>query len=451
MSAISDPVFKEKILALIIKDRTFLKICAPLLSKKDFEINNSSSRIERVQADLAKLSLSFYEQYNDPIGTLIRNEIDSYSHKHRLPDSWKSEARHIVKDILKKKIKAPNYIIDKIIEFKKEQARKNGITKLIDLQEAGDLDDNTWQEVMQEGLLSDFSDKYKPEDYFKNAKKRAKRRKYRRQDRFPLSFIDPLDRRVPRLIARGHLGLILAPYKRGKSLMLLHLAVALVLQNWNVLYFTLEDPREDTEDRFDAALSFIPINELNKAPKRFIRKFEKFKRHVRTRLKIVDGTGGGISVDKIISIYQQERNNGFLADAVIIDYDEEIEPKKKHQDRRMDFDEIYRDLRQRLASDNDLLVWLAAQSKRGTSANKIISGDDASEDISKIKKASCCVSMGQGDWGEDSIYLHIAAHKHGRQHIGCNIMPDLERMRIFDADKTRKAIEEHPEMKRRKD
>lgn len=445
----SDPVFKEKLLALIIKDRQFLKMCSPLLTSKDFDLNGASSKRDRIEADIAKLGLSFYEKYNDPLGSLAKIEIQSYGKKHRLPDSWISEAKSIVKEILHKKIKAPDYITEKLVEFKKEQARKNGITKLIDLQEAGDLNDITWQEVMSEGLLNDFSGKFKPIDYFKHSKSRIERRKYKREDRFPLSFIEPLDRRVPRLIARGHLGLVLAPYKRGKSLFLLHLASALVLQNWNVLYLTLEDPREDTEDRFDAALSFIPISDLNKYPKKFVKRFEKFKRHIRTRLKIVDGTGGGVTVDKILSIYKQERNDGFLIDAVIIDYDEELEPRKKHQDRRMDFDEIYRDLRQKLAGDNDLLVWLAAQSKRGTSANKIISGDDAAEDISKIKKASCVLSLGQGDWSDDSIYINVAAHKHGKQHIGCNIVPDLERMRIYDIDKTRKAIENHPELKRR--
>lgn len=449
MSVISDPVLKEKILALIIKDRAFLKVCSPLLSKKDFDLNGSSSKRERVEADLAKIGLSFYEQYNDPLGALAKVEIDSYSHKHRLPDSWRSEARSIIKDILKKKIKAPDYVIDKVVEFKKEQARKNAITKLIDLQEAGDLNDISWQEVMNDGLLNDFNGSLAPQDYVTGLKKRIKRRKYKKEDRFPLSFIEPLDRRV-RLIARRHFGLVLAPYKRGKSLMLQHLTKALLLQNYNVLYFSLEDPAEDTEDRFDAQFSYVPIKELNKYPKRLVKKYNKFIRHLRTRLKIVDGTGGGVTIDKIVSIYNQERNEGFIADAVVIDYDEEIDPGKSFKDKQSQFDYVYRQARIKIAKNLDVFLWMAAQSKRGTTPNKIITGDDAAEDISKIKKASCVVSMGQGDWGDDSVYLHIAAHKHDRQHIGCNIVSDLERMLIYDVDRTRQAMAEHPEMKRRK-
>jgi hypothetical protein len=449
MSTLSDPILREKLLPLIIKDRIFLKICSPLLTTKDFDLNGSSTKQERIEADLAKLGLKFYEQHNDPIGSLIKIEIDYYTRKNKLPDSWKSEAKSIAKDILKKKIKAPDYIIEKVVDFKKEQARKNSITKLIDLQDAGDLNDTSWQEVMNEGLLSDFSGKFAPEDYIEGLKKRNKRRKYKREDRFPLSFIEPLDRRV-RLIARGHFGLVLAPYKRGKSMMLQHLTKALLLQNYNVLYFTLEDPREDTEDRFDAQFSYVPIKDLNKYPKKVIKRYNRYIRHLRTRLKIVDGTGGGISVDKIISIYKQERNEGFVADAVMIDYDEELEPDKIYKDKQQHFDALYRNARRKIAKDLDVFLWMAAQSKRGTSANKIVTGDDAAEDIGKIKKASCCISMGQGDWGEDSVYLHIAAHKHDRQHVGCNIMSDLDRMLIYDVDKTRKAIAEHPELHRRK-
>jgi len=446
-SYLTEPVFKDKIISLLLKDRSFLRDCAPILTAKDFAVNGSSSKTDRVKAAVAQLSLEFYERFNEPLGSLAKTEILSYAKKNKLPDSWRTEAVDVTKELLKRKIKAPQYLTEKIVEFKKAQAKKAAITKLIDLQESGDLDDEQWRDVCADALLPALHDSLKPVDYIKKLESRIARRKVKKDNRFPILFIEDWDRRV-RTIARGHLGLVLAPYKRGKSLLLQHISQALMLQAYNVLYFTLEDPLEDVEDRFDASIGFVSIKRLNELPKTLRERFKRFTRVLRARLKIIDGTSGGVSVQRIESIIEQERNNGFVADAVIIDYDEEIEPKVKHKDRRFEFDQIYRDLR-RLAAKKQIILWTAAQSKRGTMDQKIVTGDDAAEDISKIKKAGCAISIGKGEWGPDSLYLHVAAHKFDKQHVGVNIVSNLEKMRIYDPVKTMEAKAAHPVMKRR--
>jgi len=446
-SYISEPVFKDKIITLLLKDRAFLRDCSPILTAKDFSVNGGSSKVDRVKATLAELSLEFYEKFNEPLGSLAKTEIKSYAKKNKLPESWRTEAVEIASTFLHKNIKAPQYITEKIVEFKKEQAKKQAITKLIDLQENGDLDDTQWQEICADALLPALHDKLRPVDYFKKLESRISRRKIKKDSRFPVFYIEPLDRRV-RGIARGHIGLVLAPYKRGKSLLLLHIAQALMLQRYNVLYFTLEDPIEDVEDRLDAGIGYISIKKLNEMPKTLRERFQRFKRTLRSRLKIIDGTGGGVSVQRIESIIDQERNNGFQADAVIVDYDEEIEPKVRNKDRRFEFDQIYRDMR-RAAAKRQVVWWTAAQSKRGTMDQKIVSGDDIAEDLSKIKKAGMALSIGKGDWGDESLYLHVAAHKFDKQHIGCNIISNLDKMRIYDPRLTAQAEATHPVMKRR--
>ena len=66
------------------------------------------------------------------------------------------------------------------------------------------------------------------------------------------------------------------------------------------------------------------------------------------------------------------------------------------------------------------------------------------------KKSSIVLSLGKGDFGDDGIYIHVAAHKHDRQGIGVNIVSDLDRMRIYDAQKTALAKRENPVMQKRK-
>ena len=74
---------------------------------------------------------------------------------------------------------------------------------------------------------------------------------------------------------------------------------------------------------------------------------------------------------------------------------------------------------------------------------KILSGDKVAEDIGKMRKVTCGLSLGKGEWTEDSIYLWVAASKVDRMDVGCEIVSDMRRMLIFDREATRKAMKEH--------
>jgi replicative DNA helicase len=312
------------------------------------------------------------------------------------------------------------------------------VQELVDALSAGDLTDEKWEEVHRR-VTTTVAGETRATDYLSEMENRISRRHLQEQSsRIPLLFIEPFDSLV-KGIGPCQLGLALAPMKRGKSLFLLWLAVAYMLQKLNVLFITLEDPQADMEDRLDAIISGIRLKHLNEKPKLFRERFAKFTRLLRARMRIVDGTQGGVTVQRIEQILLQERNHGFYADAVIVDYDDEIAPTKKKQERRFELADIYRDLRQ-LASRQKQIVWTAAQTQRGTEGLKILSGDKIAEDISKIRKVTMAIGLGQGDWGPESIYLWVTAHKFDKQHVGCNIMADRERMLIYDAEKTRKAI-----------
>src|SRR5205823_10523395 len=107
--------------------------------------------------------------------------------------------------------------------------------------------------------------------------------------RYPLIMIDPVDTSI-RVISRGQVGLLMGPYKAGKSMGFVHLAVAYMMQGLNVIYFTLEDTKEDVEDRLDASLSALPLTRLNEFPNRLRKSFYRFRELLRGRIKIIDMT-----------------------------------------------------------------------------------------------------------------------------------------------------------------
>jgi hypothetical protein len=440
MSYLKDPDFQEMLLGMIVKDRLFLRHHAHLLSDEDFKPidGDVASRDRWVVATKA---LEYWSKYKEPVGALLTAELKTHIKDARLGEKRSLNLLEMGRRIVKRKLNGVQAITEKVREFKEQALLSSSIDEMVSLHGAGDLTHEKFLELARKVVEVDDSKKTEINDYFECLEYRIERRRLTGGDeRYPVLFIDPLDM-ITRGIAKGHLGCIVAPYKRGKSLMLIWIAIAYVIQKMNVLYITLEDPKTDVEDRFDAAVANLPIKNLVDKPKTLRSRFAKFKRIVRGRLRIVDGCDMGLTVDDIDAIWQEEREKGFTADAVIVDYDDEIKAKKKGQDRRFEFAEIYRDMR-RLAAKRHLLFWTAAQTQRKTEDLKIVGGDQLAEDISKARKVACMISIGKGDWGPDSLYLHIAAHKFDRQHIGCTIYSCKENMLIYDRAKTLAKVKE---------
>lgn len=436
-----DERFTDLLVSLLCKDRVFLAQAGHLLTPQDFKPRGNGQEHGRERWILSQLALEHFEKYREPIGNHLTSEVISYAKTQRMGAKQQEQLSDFAEETLEQKVTAVERLTEKVLQYKRERIKATCVQELIQLQSEGQLTNERWWELCQKGMDTLSVDIFKTKDYLEDLDARIERRKNSRDVRFPLLLIDPLDVQV-RGIARGHLGLIMAPWKRGKSLALIWLAMAYALQRLNVLYITLEDPLEDVEDRFDAAATQLPLKKLATMPRRVRQRFRLFKRMMRTKIHIHDGCEQQMTVPMIEALYEKKRNEGFTADAIFVDYDDEIKATKKQEERRMEFSDIYRQMRQ-LAARKQAILWTAAQTRRQTEHLKVLSGDTLAEDISKIRKVSMAIAIGQGDWGEDSLYYWVAAHKFDRQHVGCNVMADKERMLIYDREGTLRAMKEH--------
>lgn len=436
-SFLNDEHFQDVLIALLVYDREFCKTVSHLLSPKDFKGLDKNSNNERVT--VAELALDFYQRYRQPVGKMLNVELEEKAKqtdwkgegKKRLIEYGQSLSPQALKQI------APDAAVNKVIAYKSEMEIARALDGMQTQMDKGLLDMDSFLRMAREASDKVHGNGERPVSIFsdKQLELRMARRDLQTQHvRFPALLIDPIDRLI-RIIARKHLGLILAPYKRGKTMLFVWLALAYVVQGYNVLYFTLEDPREDVEDRFDAAITNLPMSRLTENPQRVRERFQRYKKYAKKKLKVQDGTDGDITIQKVEAIYEQERNRGFTADVVLIDYDDEIRPIKKREERRMEFADIYRDFRVFLAR-HELLGWTASQTTRRSEDMKIISGKETAEDISKIRKASMAISLGKGDWGDDSIFLWIAAHRYDRMNVGAHIVTNKEKSLFYDREKT---------------
>lgn len=435
-SYFDDEDFQDCLTALLCRDSRVLQSCAVLLHPDDFKpLRGHKHGYARWM--VVEHALSHFQRYHEPIGRLLRASILDYAKGASLSPRQQTQLQEYLQ-FLKTLKPAGEAVSEKVVRYKRERMKAAAVQEMAEALAANKLTDERWREISQKVLFPSDTD-FAVSDYFGTTQERIVRRLgAQHANRYPYFLIEPLDA-ITRNIGPGHLGVVVAPPKRGKSLFLLWLAMAYLIQRLGVLFVTLEDPKEDVEDRLDAMVSQICFHNLAEKPKLFEKRFNRFRRLIKSHLHIIDGTQGGMTVPKIEQILMREQDQGFYADAVIIDYDDEITPTKKQTERRMEFADIYRDLRQLSARNNKKIVWTAAQTQRKTESLKIIGGDVLAEDYSKIRKATLAVGMGQGDWGKESIYLWIMASKIDHMHRGCHIMADKDRMLIYDPERTRRA------------
>jgi hypothetical protein len=435
MPLLDDPNFQDELLTLIVHDRAFLHGYASHLTIEDFAPTTPDAPIQRWQ--IAGISLDFWRRYGQPVGRALRLEAQQFI-KSRILHEKAAKALLDYADKIIRLGKSPvptRAVADKIVEYKREKAKLDGVNKIINLMQSGELTDDAWLKIMREAVDENRNDSgIRMGDYIGGLDQRIQRRKQKYSNRlYPALLIDGFDEAV-RGISYGHLGLVMAPYGRGKGLMLIWVAMAYAVQGLSVLFFTLEDQFEDVEDRLDAATTRVPIKELVQKENLLRDRHANFKVLVKTNVRIFDGTEG-MTISEIESVYHKCSQEGFRADAIVIDYDEFVRATKQRQKRFEEFDEIYRDLLAFLARTKTI-GWIASQTGRGTEEVHTIRGDEIAGDMGKIRKATLAVSLGQGDWGDESIWFWIEKHRLDKKHFGFNLLKNEAAGVFYDRYRT---------------
>lgn len=427
-----------QVLQAAVRDRQFLTA-----GSHDFRSNDFTKKEERVVIDIA---LEYWDKYGEPVGAMLRHDAETKAKKYKLT---RDEHKLLMKLVDKIQTQAMHAIpvqalIDRVGEIRASKFWETKLLHVLEEFKNHTISSTTLQEIYEEANKTLDASLYVTHSIFDKTElenRIIRRQLQSEQKAYPLLLIDPIDEKI-KIIGRGMFGLWVGPYSSGKSFYLLHTALAYALQGYKVLYFTLEDPRDVLENRFDACITGVSIEKLNNLPNRIRKRFRKMMEYVRGNIRVVDATEGGFTISKAEKVWEQEKAKGFEADCVVIDYDEEIECEKKYtgeMSRKREFEEIYRRLR-RMAKKLDIFLWTACQTKRSTQNKKIITGDDIGEDISKAKKAFIAIGIGTDPERENTKHLYIMRHRLDRSRFGVNVRTNLKKGIAYDREATLKPI-----------
>ena len=425
-----EDTFRLQVLRAVVRDRQFLKASSGDLDPVDFP--NQEERI------VAKAALKFYTDYGDPIGALLRSEVEELAAKEkpRLSNDSRTQLKVLLDTIQggKMELVSMKALQDRVKVLRKNRFYENALEEIVTAHEAEELSTTLLSSLIERANIQLADHEIVAHDYLDELEQRIARRAKSAERKMPLLMIDPLDKKI-QAIGRGHMGLVLAPYKAGKSLALSHIAAAYALQGYKGLYISLEDPKETVEDRFDASLTGIPLSKLNMLPNRLRKRFARVIKQMRGRLRIIDASEGGWNVTKIERAWEQQRQQGFVADYMIVDYDDEIEAEKVFKGesgRRFEFAEIYRRLR-KMTAKLDIIFWTASQAPASELGKKVV--QKAAEDVSKLRKAFLVISIGVGATA-DQKHLYVLASKLDRDKFGVDIATNFDCGLFYDREAT---------------
>ena len=101
--------------------------------------------------------------------------------------------------------------------------------------------------------------------------------------------------------------------------------------------------------------------------------------------------------------------------------------------RRFEFASIYRRMRKAAVRMN-VYLWTAAQTGKAAEGRKIVTGKDAAEDVSKIRKVAFAMGIGTDPDNPKIKHLYVIRHKFDRSRFGIDIVTDYDSSIFYDRD-----------------
>jgi archaellum biogenesis ATPase FlaH len=144
---------------------------------------------------------------------------------------------------------------------------------------------------------------------------------HRKENKIPFD-LDYFNRITKGGLSPKTISIILAGTNVGKSLIMCHFAAAALMQNFNVLYVTLEMSEEKIAARIDANLLDTPLDTIVSLPKEnYFRKIEHLKQNVKGKLIIKEyptASAGATHFRNLLNELNLKKQ--FKPDLVFIDY-----------------------------------------------------------------------------------------------------------------------------------
>ena len=228
-------------------------------------------------------------------------------------------------------------------------------------------------------------------------------------------------------LGKGELGVAVAPTGAGKSMLLVHLGAAALLQGLNVVHYTLELSDTVVASRYDACVTGVPISNLLDSKELIYDTVSK----VKGKLIVKEYPTKSASTNTIKNHLDRLRRSGFKIDMVIVDYGDLLRPMKSEKDKRIELESIYEELRG-LAQIMECPIYTASQTNRSGLNAEVVTMESISEAFNKCFVADFIFSLSRTakDKQTNQGRIFVAKNRNGPDGLVFPIFMDTSNVSI---------------------
>ena len=368
--------FQLKILNLIIIDKLFAQSIIDSIQSKYFD--NQYFKL------IMQMMKEYYEKYQsvpsfEGIEQLTQLEISSEMAKKYVIDMLKEIKEASFEDHL--------FIKEKTIKFCKQQELKKAIRKVENILEKGEFESyDRCEEYIREAITIGDGDNGNFE-VFHNLEEVLKD-----DYRHPIpTGIDGIDNLLNGGLAKGELGVILAPTGVGKTTILTRFANTAFNMGYNVLQIFFEDNPKIIQRKHFTCWTGISPQELSENKEKVLHKADEMKKNG-GRLILKKLASDEFNIPQIKNQIRKIMSEGVNLDIVVLDYIDCVIPDRSFNDEWKGEGSVMRKF-EGMCHELNLVGWTAAQGNRSSISSEVVTTDQMGGSIKKAQVGHVIISV----------------------------------------------------------
>jgi replicative DNA helicase len=369
--------FQLQLLNQIILDKDFSHSIIDVIEPSHFE--------NKYFKTLLQLVKEYYVKYDctpsyETLSQMVKSEFPQELMLKILNDT--------IKQIQTASTEGATFVQEKSLKFCKQQELQKAITKSQKILDSGEFENYDKLEELVRSALQVGESGNKIEDVFQNLDDVLNE-----DFRHPIPMgITGIDRLLKGGLAKGELGVILAPTGVGKTTVLSKIANSAFNNGYNVLQLFFEDNPKVIQRKHFTMWTGIPPDELPLHREEVLEKARQVKEEMTNKLFLKKLPSDQFTMTQIKNMIRKMVADGHKIDMIVLDYIDCIVPDKNMGDEWKSEGSVMRGY-EAMCHELGVVGWTATQGNRSSISSEVVTTDQMGGSIKKAQVGHVIISV----------------------------------------------------------
>jgi len=369
--------FQLQLLNQIILDKDFSHSIIDVIEPSHFE--------NKYFKTLLQLVKEYYVKYDctpsyETLSQMVKSEFPQELMLKILNDT--------IKQIQTASIEGASFVQEKSLKFCKQQELQKAITKSQKILDSGEFENYDKLEELVRSALQVGENGNKIEDVFQNLEDVLNE-----DFRHPIPMgITGIDKLLKGGLAKGELGVILAPTGVGKTTVLSKIANSAFNHGYNVLQLFFEDNPKVIQRKHFTMWTGIPPDDLPLHREEVLEKARQVKEEMTNKLFLKKLPSDQFTMTQIKNMIRKMVADGHKIDMIVLDYIDCIVPDKNMGDEWKSEGSVMRGY-EAMCHELGVVGWTATQGNRSSISSEVVTTDQMGGSIKKAQVGHVIISV----------------------------------------------------------